>query len=136
MTGFLTGDTPISRITIGALEDLGYGVDYSKADPFTVADLNPACSCVRRHRNNNLRRVLQNPNAPGSNNGKKDAPPGLSKKAQKEAIQFGYNILADNLVREYPDAPDNLSDKGQEFVIVFYHENGHIYSIRVTPEDA
>lgn len=127
MTGFLTGNTPISRITIGALEDLGYGVDYSKADPFTAADLDPACSCVRRR---NLR-VLQNQ----GNNGKKDAPPGLSKKGEEQAIQFGYGILAENLAKEYPEAPDNLTDKGQEFVIVFFYEDGHIYSLRVTPED-
>lgn len=30
------GRMPLSSLTIGALADLGYGVDYSKADPYTV----------------------------------------------------------------------------------------------------
>lgn len=34
------GQMPLSRITIGALEDLGYQVDYSKADPYTVPSPN------------------------------------------------------------------------------------------------
>lgn len=35
MTGFLSGPTqPISRITVGSLDDMGYGVNYAAADPF------------------------------------------------------------------------------------------------------
>jgi hypothetical protein len=34
MTGYANGDMPISRVTVGALEDLGYRVDYSQADTF------------------------------------------------------------------------------------------------------
>jgi len=39
MTGFLSGTTqPISRMTVRALVDLGYGgVDVSKADAFSIA---------------------------------------------------------------------------------------------------
>jgi subtilisin-like proprotein convertase family protein len=37
MTGFLnTGLNPISRLTIGALEDMGYEVDYAAADPYAL----------------------------------------------------------------------------------------------------
>ena len=37
MTGFLnTGTNPISRMTIGSLEDLGYQVNYNAADPYTL----------------------------------------------------------------------------------------------------
>ncbi|MGE0161077.1 MAG: leishmanolysin-related zinc metalloendopeptidase [Gemmatimonadales bacterium] len=37
MTGFLTsGSSPLSRLTIASLEDLGYEVDESAADPFTI----------------------------------------------------------------------------------------------------
>jgi Leishmanolysin len=46
MTPFLnsTGN-PISRVTVGSLEDLGYTVDYSGADNYTT--FNPACKCNR-----------------------------------------------------------------------------------------
>jgi hypothetical protein len=35
MTGFASGGMEMSRMTIAALEDLGYAVDYSKADEFS-----------------------------------------------------------------------------------------------------
>ncbi|MGH2943670.1 MAG: leishmanolysin-related zinc metalloendopeptidase, partial [Solirubrobacteraceae bacterium] len=37
MTGFLdAGPNPVSRMTIGAFEDLGYSVDYTRADPYRL----------------------------------------------------------------------------------------------------
>ena len=38
MTGFILGaPNPLSRVTIGSLQDLGYVVDYGTADPFSLA---------------------------------------------------------------------------------------------------
>jgi hypothetical protein len=49
MTGYAdAGTQPLSRITIASLEDLGYTVDYTNADSYTAADLNPNCRCRRR----------------------------------------------------------------------------------------
>jgi Leishmanolysin len=50
MTGFLTTGTKaiLSRITIGTLEDMGYTVDYSRAEPYTRANLGSGCTCRRR----------------------------------------------------------------------------------------
>jgi hypothetical protein len=40
MTGWLSGaQSPFSRITIGSLADMGYAVDYSPADAFTIGNL-------------------------------------------------------------------------------------------------
>ncbi|MEM1254122.1 MAG: proprotein convertase P-domain-containing protein [Cyanobacteria bacterium P01_H01_bin.21] len=37
MTGFLNlGMNPLSRLTVGSLEDLGYAVNYTAADPYTL----------------------------------------------------------------------------------------------------
>ena len=36
MTGFLDSPAPLSAITLGGLKDLGFTVDDSKADPYTV----------------------------------------------------------------------------------------------------
>ena len=37
MTGFISaGSNPLSAVTIGSLEDIGYEVDYTAADPYTV----------------------------------------------------------------------------------------------------
>lgn len=49
MTGLLTGtELPLSRITIGTLEDMGYQVDYTQADAYTAADVDSGCVCSRR----------------------------------------------------------------------------------------
>ncbi|CAM9346393.1 unnamed protein product [Chrysoparadoxa australica] len=38
MTGFITARSVISEITLGALEDMGFSVDYSKADQLSPSD--------------------------------------------------------------------------------------------------
>lgn len=49
MTGYAdVGNSPLSRISIASLEDIGYDVDYSSADSYTESDLNPNCVCRRR----------------------------------------------------------------------------------------
>lgn len=45
MTGVASEGLEISRITVGALEDIGYDVDYSAADPFPVEKLSSSCVC-------------------------------------------------------------------------------------------
>jgi hypothetical protein len=40
MTGFVAGaGNPISAMTVGSLQDLGYVVDFSKAEPYTLPNL-------------------------------------------------------------------------------------------------
>jgi hypothetical protein len=46
MTGFATDGLEISRMTVGGLKDLGYEVDYSKADAFPQSKLDPTCVCT------------------------------------------------------------------------------------------
>ena len=39
LTGFLSGaDRPLSRMSVGSFEDIGYAVDYTAADPFELPD--------------------------------------------------------------------------------------------------
>jgi len=41
MTGFLTGSSqPLSALTVRSLFDIGYNIDASKADPFTITSTN------------------------------------------------------------------------------------------------
>lgn len=42
MTGWASGGMELSKVTVGALHDLGYQVDYGGADAFTPAGLGPA----------------------------------------------------------------------------------------------
>jgi len=45
MTSVTNGELALSALTVAALEDLGYEVDYAAADPFSAASLDPACRC-------------------------------------------------------------------------------------------
>ena len=37
MTGYISGvPDPLSTVTVGALQDMGYTVNYSAADPYTL----------------------------------------------------------------------------------------------------
>lgn len=48
MTPFIGFDAQLSRVTLGAIEDIGYEVNYDAADDYTKDDLGPACRCGRR----------------------------------------------------------------------------------------
>ena len=57
MTGFVDiGEMPLSRLTVAALDDMGYGVDYAAADAYALPGTPPAsrvhvcrdCSCMTR----------------------------------------------------------------------------------------
>jgi Leishmanolysin len=49
MTGFLNGNVanPLSRITLGSMQDLGYNIDLSKADSYTIPAAGTASVSVR-----------------------------------------------------------------------------------------
>lgn len=52
MTGFLGGVTssivnPLSSLTIASLEDLGYEVDYTEAEPYSIPSCSPTCGALR-----------------------------------------------------------------------------------------
>ena len=65
MTGFLENNNqsahPLSRITIAGLGDLGYSVDYTTADTFTVDDLNDNCQCTTKPPTRQRRTIQQPP---------------------------------------------------------------------------
>lgn len=48
MTGYLSNDNPLSRITVATLDDLGYSVDYGAAAPFSARDVSSRCCNPRR----------------------------------------------------------------------------------------
>ena len=80
MSGTLNlSSNPLSRITVGNLDDMGYVVDYSNADPFTAADLDPSCVCRRRNLRDEARtKTEQEP---------------LSDELRQYAIRKGQEIL-------------------------------------------
>ena len=66
MTGYLSSTMPLSRVTLGALQDLGYSVNYAKADPFALPK--PTVAAAGLTTSNGLStRLVDFPLSPGMN---------------------------------------------------------------------
>jgi hypothetical protein len=131
MTGYLSGSSqPLSPITLAALEDLGYSVDFTKADSFSSSDISSSCLCNRRLRSKTLMTI------------EGDAPTirrRLSGEGELAALNFGKAVLAmrkavssirDNadIFLENVDGSSQI-DIGDQVLLVLYEENGHIFSV-------
>ena len=109
------GSNPMSRITVGGLEDLGYVVDYSNAGTYTRDNIDPSCLCNVRKERQLLRQ--QNPNEKPRFSGKHgdvvsldELIPGRSKTENRErrqlseslrqyALRYGLEILNKSAAR-------------------------------------
>jgi hypothetical protein len=119
---------PLSRMSIASLQDAGYTVDYSQADAYGRADLNPNCTCGSG-------RVLSTTTVA------KGAPPPrrLSSEGHRAAISSGKMLLAkeqaqrDLAGRSEQDA--SVQYVGDQMVTILYMENGHIYDVVVRRDD-
>lgn len=108
------GSNPMSRITVGGLEDLGYVVDYSNAGAFTSDNVDASCLCNNRKERHLLR---QNSNQESLFDGKHgdvvlldDLIPGKSRRENRErrqldeslrqyALTYGLQILDESAAR-------------------------------------
>jgi hypothetical protein len=136
MTGFLDdGFNPLSRITIGCLDDLGYDVDYRNADSYTTDDLNPNCVCRRRTLVDMIlgethQLGLHIPDTPRRQ---------LSDGLFNVAVSYGKEVLAKRK-KSFGSLFDNLNGATAPFatidvVTVFVVEEGNFYDVVVRPED-
>ena len=90
MTGIINfgGGNPLSRITVGGLEDLGYtNLDYSAADTYTAADLGTGCTCRRRSLTESTSPLLRSLVKTLVD----DLPKELPRKLSEEVRQYAYD---------------------------------------------
>lgn len=124
MTGGLNaGKNPLSRISIAALDDMGYEVDYSTADPFTSDDLDRDCLCRRRTLLDMMHgetHALGLRTASGVETRRR-----ISDSAYNTAILYGQKLLA---------ARDSLFIPSR-VVSVLVEDNGSIFGVVVRAED-
>ena len=136
MTGYVdsSGGNILSRISIGALEDLGYpNVDYSKAQFYSALDLG-TCSCRRRS--------LATIRGPLLREGRR-------RKLSEETIKYAYDIGLE-ILRQQPTPVaavvggliDSTTDNkalyvGNRMVSVLVQENpdGDIIGVHVNNPD-
>lgn len=88
------GKDPISRLTLAALEDLGYTINYAAAGNYSRADIDEDCTCTNGSRTRKRRRTTKIQPAMGSNpeSGKKHKR--ISKETYQYAVDHGLNFLA------------------------------------------
>jgi Leishmanolysin len=148
MTGFLGPSTsPLSRITVGTLQDLGYQVDYSKADAFGRSDLAASCTCRRRLRQKE-RAMLDmkhgkvfSVTSVATSSGRStigDSRRHLSESAEAMAIEAGLEYLQTNA--QQANETQVVDDVGITYVAdkvvsVLVLENGEIYGVTVYQPD-
>ena len=138
MTGFLNAGVPnpISRITIASLEDLGYQVDYSKADTYGTEDLGTGCTCTRRQRSlldmshGEIRQFgLRSPSSTPRRR--------LNEELREYAIERGRAFLANNTAAGPVSSKDASNEEyeyvGDQVVSVVVEDDGSIFSVVVTP---
>ena len=136
MTGYVdsSGGNILSRISIGALEDLGYpNVDYSKAQFYSALDLG-TCSCRRRSLATSRGPLLRE---------------GRRRKLSEETIKYAYDIGLE-ILRQQPTPVaavvggliDSTADNkalyvGNRMVSVLVQENpdGDIIGVHVNNPD-
>jgi Leishmanolysin len=157
MTGFLGPSTsPLSRITVATLQDLGYQVDYSKADAFGRSDLNPTCTCPARRLRKEERHAIdkfhtKTKHAIDKTHGKVfplvsivsgrraigGSPRRLSETAEAMAIEAGLEYLQTNAQHANDTQVDDLGITyvADKIVSVLVLENGEIYGVTVYQPD-
>ena len=125
------GIKKISRITLGALEDMGYVVNYTAADPYGIDDVGSGCSVCPENIQVRRRRTEDTP-LPSP---KSSCHP--SGEAYDASIQRGYDLYrvmhASHGANLKLDAlPDGVVYAGNHRGLVTYHsEDGTLCSTKV-----
>jgi hypothetical protein len=130
MTGFRTGGTPLSRITIGSLFDLGYTVNFEAADPFTVADLGSCGSFCPAAGHRHLRKTDQLISPKMGAIDRKLSDEGMAIMKEYAKVKLAKMKSAAPM-----DLPDGVEYVGDKFIDIIYEENGNIHAIHFSSDD-
>ena len=130
MTGYINHDMKLSAITLGGLEDLGYSVDYSKADAFgstEFVDCVPSTS-RRLRAESNMEKRQQNTEGVRQLTGK--SPRLLSDDGKQKAVEYGKDKIAER--KESIDSgvlPPDVMDLFE--LSVLYMEGDSVFEVEV-----
>jgi hypothetical protein len=135
----------LSRITIGSLQDLGYKVNYNKADKYTKANLGPGCTCPSTRRTR--RRFLAHGDTmhlgqlrPSSDNQTTRggaARRKISESAHQMAVEYGQSLLAKRAAsyEANRNAQEGTSSEavyvGHKVVSVLVYDQDEVYGVVV-----
>jgi hypothetical protein len=129
MTTTLDTTNALSKVTIGSMEDLGYKVDYTTADPYTVADINVNCLFLCPARN-----LVEGGQAqeshPVDNIRRHSRRLTLSLAGYNNAVNYGRSVLKQAAQLEGVPMP-GMKYIGADSVYVLYMEDKVVYSVFV-----
>jgi len=141
MTGFSTPPFQLSRITVAALEDIGYGVDYSLADPYPASELDASCRCGSLQEFEPAEIIAEDPSAATPRTGPQSVFPHrrrrrqLSQSGLQVATEYGKKLLAEKqFMRQNMTAEENEMYIGDKLTIVYYQEDGAIHGVEVVAD--
>jgi hypothetical protein len=144
MTGFVTGPSILSRITIGSLQDLGYQVDYSKADRYTFSNLARECICrPPRPRQRTMadmshgETILLGLGNSRQNSGVVRRRRALSDAAHRMAVEYGQVVLAQRATaqsRVYVGGSETRY-VGDQVISVLVLDETEVYGVVVRREE-
>jgi hypothetical protein len=129
---YTLGKKKISRITLGALDDLGYAVNYTAADPYGLADIGVCTGCnigKRRHLKGNDDMKLAAAKTSRCHSGM----------VHDRALRHGRKVLRDvhtHHASQSKRVPDGVTFVGNRQITVAYkHEDGTLCSVVVPGDD-
>ena len=127
MSGYLSGTSqPLSRITIGSFEDMGYKVDYNQADTFSTNDLG-ACGHYCPEARRNLRKKT------GAKKGLK-----LNDEDMNAVMRFAKKELT-KIHQKVESNAKALKDNGirvaEDMDVLYRDGDGGIHTVKITWKD-
>lgn len=126
---------PLSRITIASLADLGYSVNYDKADEYSVTS-SVSCPNTRARRNAISRnKSTRHPNGTKERQVRQTQSK-LSDEGRKAALEYGNKVLAEAKENKPETIPEGLLYTSDQYVNVVYQEQGDIFFVDVRSENA
>ena len=126
-----SGSKKISRITLGALEDMGYVVNYTAADPFGIDDIGSSCSICPEVRRRLTKDKVPVPTSKSSCHHKGEA--------YNAAIQHGTDLHrkayeSHEASLKLDTLPNGLMHTGNHRgVVTYYSEDGTLCSTSIPP---
>lgn len=128
-----SSNSALSKITLGSLQDMGYQVDYSKADFTNGAFFQSRCQCNRR--------LEEEPFGTNMNMTMSDIKPRrqLSDEGRAIAEAYGLSVLEETRAEIeqmesqslLPMDDINVTDIGGHVIAVMYEEDGFAYDVIV-----
>ena len=113
------GNKKISSITLGALADIGYAVNFTAADPYDIDDIGDCAVCPENIQVR--RRLMKSPVLPSKSSCNGDA--------KKNAVEHGKALLqkmheSNDESKKSSTLPEGVVNAGNQRVLVTYTSEG------------